>query len=204
MGLKTMSEETIHLEDMELVEKAKAGDFHALDQLIQKIYPEIYAYCLHFWGDRSKAEDTTQDIAIKIIQNLHRYKPRSAFRAWVFRIAFNHVRQRYRYEKIRRWIPLSVIGEPEHSGYDPIRDIEIGEKFAWLKQGLTKLSDRERTAILLRAIHGLSYEEIAEVMNCSLAQVKNYLFRGRKSLQNQWREQQRLKPAGEAHHEPIM
>ena len=191
-------------DEKRLIERAQDGDSEALDHLMRAYYPMIFRYCYHFWRDRVRAEDDAQEIVLRILKHLHRYQSEGSFKAWVFRIAFNHVRQRYRYEKLRRWLPLGRIREPENPASDPAYAMELNERFKWLAEGLAELNERERTAILLRALQGLSYQEIAQVMNCGLQQVKNYLFRGRKALQRRWRAKIEIRPAGEVKHEPSL
>lgn len=171
----------------EWVECAIKQDEKAVEKLMEWLTPRVHTYCYHFWQDIDRAQDSTQEILYRILRHLPHYRPRGPFMAWVYRIAFNYVRQKYRYEKIRRWFPLTPRhGETLTSGHDSEHRALLLERIQWLSQGLHRLNSKERTALILRGVAQLSYEEIAQVMNCSLPQVKNYLFRGRKTLQHLW------------------
>ena len=185
----------------ELVERALRQDPEAVEALMEQVYRAVFGYCYHFWQDRDRAEDSAQEIVVRVYRHLPKYRRSGSFPAWVFRIAFNYVRQRYRYEKLRRWLPLHRETEATVSNPgDPEQAALVRERLGWLARGLLTLHEKERTALILRGAHQLSYEEIARAMNCSLAQVKNYLFRGRKRLQQRWAQQAEGLPLTEGSH----
>ncbi len=174
------------------VERARTGDADALDRLMTEVYTTVYTYALQFWRDRDRAQDAAQEVCYRVLRALPRYRPEGHFRTWVLRIAFNYLRHQWRYERLRRWWPLAHVEAAEGpGGPDPETQWQTDATLSWLMDGLRRLSPAERSALILRAFHGLPYEEIAAALGCSLQQVKNYLFRGRQKLRRRWMEENR-------------
>ena len=166
--------------------KSKAPEkvIRIYEKEIENLYPRIFRYCLLFWRDYDMALDSTHDIFVRVLHSLHRYKEQDAFSSWVFRIASNTLKKKWRYEKLRRYVPLmSFSGADPHSMEDTF---VVNEKFQWVIEAIGELKPTERQTILLRTFEGLSYDEIAQVLNLSLANVKTILFRARKKLQRKW------------------
>jgi RNA polymerase sigma-70 factor (ECF subfamily) len=171
------------------VERVRTGDAEALDRLMTEVYTTVYTYALQFWRDVDRAQDATQEICYRVLRALPKYRPEGRFRTWVLRIAFNYLRHQWRYERLRRWWPLArAEGAEDARELDPETRWETDATLTWLMEGLRQLSPAERSALILRAFHGLPYEDIAAALGCSLQQVKNYLFRGRQKLRRRWME----------------
>ena len=169
------------------VERARAGDVQALDHLMTTVYTLAYRSALQFWNDVDRAEDTAQDVCVRVLRALPRYRPQGQFRAWILQITFNVLRHQWRYERVRRW--FHRISPNAFGGRSPEDQAMDQNEFQWLIRGLQHLSVNERMALILRAFHDLHYGEIAQVMGCSLQQVKNYIFRARQKLRRRWAQE---------------
>jgi RNA polymerase sigma-70 factor (ECF subfamily) len=131
-------------------------------------------------------DDLAQEVFIKAYEALPNFRFQSSFYTWLYRIAVNKSRDELRKRKIRRFFSLqTLLDSSDHElasklAVEP-RDNEVQELIA---SALKSLPERFRTVIILKDIDGLSYEEIAEVLQCELGTVKSRLFRARASLRN--------------------
>jgi RNA polymerase sigma-70 factor (ECF subfamily) len=157
----------------------------SFEQLVEKHYRQAYNIAYRISGSATDAEDLTQEALIRAYQSFERYQPELPFANWLYRIIANlHVdelrrRGRARVESIDACAGLADI--PDYSS-DPADRVLSQELDGQLQQALDALSPDFRTAVVLCDIEGLSYEEIAEIMRCSLGTVRSRVHRGRKHL----------------------
>jgi len=155
------------------------------EELVQKHYRQAYNIAYRISGSATDAKDLTQEALIRAYQSFERYQPDLPFANWLYRIIANlHVdemrrRGRARVESIDACAGLADI--PDYSS-DPADRLLSQELDGQLQQALDALSPDFRTAVVLCDVEGLSYEEIAEVMNCSLGTVRSRVHRGRKQM----------------------
>jgi RNA polymerase sigma-70 factor, ECF subfamily len=155
------------------------------EELVEKHYRQAYNIAYRISGSVTDAEDLTQEALIRAYQSFERYQPELPFANWLYRIIANlHVdelrrRGRARVESIDACAALNDI--PDYSS-DPADRLLSRELEGHLQQALDALSPDFRTAVVLCDIEGLSYEEIAEIMRCSLGTVRSRVHRGRKHL----------------------
>jgi RNA polymerase sigma-70 factor (ECF subfamily) len=174
------------VDDSELVERAKRGDLESFNELVERHQSMAYNLALRMLGDRGAAEDTTQDAFFSAWRNINGFRG-SNFRAWLLSITANNCRDQLRRIKRHPSIPLeSLPFEPRapassESPENYALRREIGEQ---IKNGLASLPSEQRLAVVLRDIQGLSYEEIAKVMRCSLGTVRSRISRGRAQLRS--------------------
>lgn len=172
------------MEDGDLILRSKEGDVDAFNLLVEKYQRQVYNLALRMLGEASAAEDATQDAFLSAFRGIGRFRGGS-FRAWLLRITANACRDQMRFWRRRPTTSLdALVVEPEvdrgaQSPEDYALRRELGNEIA---RALAVLRADQRLAVILYDIQGLSYEEVAQVMNCSLGTVKSRLSRGRARL----------------------
>jgi len=172
-------------EDAELVARAKTGDSDAFELLVKRYRNEVFALSYHFVRNREQAWDVSQEVFIKVHNALARFRGDASFKTWLMRITANQCKD---YLKKRRLETVSFDDSryaedaPSHV-LPPDRSLEAQEIGEAVEKALSKLSHKHRTAFILREFEGLSYEEMAQVMDCSIGTVMSRLHHARKKLQ---------------------
>ncbi len=181
-------------EDFRLVILAQKGDLRAYDELVIRHRGKIYAMIRNMIKNDADAWDLSQDVFIKAWQALPRFEARARFSTWLYRISHNVVYDWVRRRKIesagelndevfdRDRIDASARTAPSvaDSPDDALSHSELRIK---ISEALDKLSPEHREAVVLKDVQGLSYKEIAEVMDCTLGTVMSRLFYARQKLQ---------------------
>jgi RNA polymerase sigma-70 factor (ECF subfamily) len=181
-------------EDGPLVARAKAGDMRAYDELVTRHRGKIFAMIRNMIHQEADAWDVSQDVFVKAWQALPRFEAKARFSTWLYRIAHNAVYDWARKRKIEsagefndeifgrdRIDPASAT--TPSGAESPDDSLANGELRAKIEQALDKLSAEHRECVILKDVQGLSYKEIAEVMDCSLGTVMSRLFYARQKLQ---------------------
>jgi len=176
--------------DQALVERVQAGDKTAFDILVQKYQSKIIQLAYRYVHDQDEAMDIAQEAFIKAYKALGRFRGDSAFYTWIYRIAINTAKN-YLVASNRR-PPRSDIDAVDAEQYDGATGLkeyatperlllkdEIKETIAGAIEGLP---DDLRTAITLRELEGMSYEEIAQAMDCPIGTVRSRIFRARDAI----------------------
>ena len=177
--------------DQQLVERAQRGDRRAFELLVAKYQRKLARLLSRLVRDPAEVEDVTQEAFIKAYRALPSFRGDSAFYTWLYRIAINTAKN-YLVAMGRR-APTSTGFDNEDAesfeDAEQLRDAAtpegelIGKQIAaTVNRALEQLPDDLRTAITLREIEGLSYEEIATVMNCPIGTVRSRIFRARESI----------------------
>lgn len=183
-----MSEREI---DQALVERAQGGDKHAFDQLVSKYQRKLGRLLSRFIRDPAEVEDVSQEAFIKAYRALPSFRGDSAFYTWLYRIGINTAKN-YLVAQGRR-APTSTEFDSEEAetfeSADQLRDINTPESLLLSKQigetvngAIDALPEELRTAIVLREIEGLSYDEIAAMMDCPIGTVRSRIFRAREAV----------------------
>jgi RNA polymerase sigma-70 factor, ECF subfamily len=167
--------------DRELVERARAGERAAFDQLVARYQRRLLRLELRLLRDQAEAEDVVQETFLKAFRALPRFRGDAAFYTWLYRIALNGARNAILRRRMRggarlpSQLPAPEIGTPETMllSKQVIRAIDAA---------LDALPLELRTAIVLREIEGLSYDEIAQIMECPLGTVRSRIFRAREAI----------------------
>jgi RNA polymerase sigma-70 factor (ECF subfamily) len=176
--------------DQKLVRRAQQGDQTAFELLVRKYQHKVAKLVARFVRDRSEAEDVTQEAFIKAYRALPGFRGESAFYTWLYRIAVNTAKN-YLESRGRRppGSDLEIEGAELMDAGSLLRDEATPERLALTEEiGTTvarvinQLPVDLRTAIMLREIEGLSYEEIAEVMDCPIGTVRSRIFRAREVI----------------------
>lgn len=169
-------------EDAVLMMAVANGDESALAQLIRKWQGPLINFFYRSLGSVESAEDLTQLVFVRVYRAAGSYQPVAKFSTYLFHIArrllINEFRRRQR-KPLETMDPADLHAVDTSSGRDQQRMYEMEEAF---QQAIAKLTEDQRTAILLLKQQELSYEEIAEIMQQSVAAVKTHIFRGRQKL----------------------
>jgi RNA polymerase sigma-70 factor (ECF subfamily) len=177
--------------DEALVTDAQSGSMEAFDALVTRYRGRIYGMTMNMLGNEADARDITQEVFIKAWRNLPNFERRSQFFTWLCRIANNAVIDLIRKKKISgpefndELGSVPAVGAPTAPRHTPAPDRamvnqEIGVR---IREALDKLSPEHRAVILLKEIEGLSYQEIADTVDCAIGTVMSRLFNARKRLQ---------------------
>lgn len=182
--------------DQLLVERVQRGDKRAFDLLVRKYQHRVIAVITRYVRDPDEAMDVAQEAFVKAYRALDRFRGDSAFYTWIFRIAVNTAKN-YIVSRGRRPPDSDIeVEEAEHyegGGWlhevaNPENELFKDELERAVYRALEKLPEDLRTAVTLREIDGLSYEEIAEVMDCPVGTVRSRIFRAREAIDNEIRQ----------------
>jgi len=182
--------------DQALVERVQKGDKAAFELLVAKYHRKIIRLVSRLVRDHAEVEDVTQEAFIKAYRALPQFRGESAFYTWLYRIAVNTAKNHLATQGRRA--PTSTEANAEEAETfaeaDQLRDINTPESMLMSKQiaqtvntAMEALPDELRTAITLREIEGLSYEEIAEAMGCPIGTVRSRIFRAREAIASRLR-----------------
>ena len=177
--------------DQQLVERAQRGDKHAFDLLVSKYQRKLGRLISRFVRDPTEAEDVTQDAFIKAYRALPGFRGDSAFYTWLYRIGINTAKN-YLLANKRRVPSTTIFDAEDAESFEDAslwREVNTPENELMSKQvvdvvqaSLQQLPEDLRSALTLREIEGLSYEEIASVMNCPIGTVRSRIFRAREAV----------------------
>lgn len=176
--------------DAELVARVQRGDKRAFDLLVRKYQQRIMALISRYIRNRSEIADVAQEAFIKAYRALPNFRGDSQFYTWLYRIAINSAKN-YLAAQSRRPQTANVDGlEPEQladlagqtDNASPERLLLTAELKRVIDEAIADLPEELRTALLLREFDGLSYEEIAEVMECPIGTVRSRIFRARDAV----------------------
>jgi RNA polymerase sigma-70 factor, ECF subfamily len=173
-----------------LVHRCAAGDEVASAELVAEHQRTVVQLATNLLGDREEAFDLSQEVFLRVFRTIHRFRGQSSLRTWIYRIVVNQARNRHRFWRRRHRADqvsldhhVAVHGDVL-SGYEPMPDRVLAQKelAARLRKALDRLPFDQRTAIVLREIDGLSYDEIAFSLNLAVGTVKSRLTRARQAL----------------------
>lgn len=169
-----------------LVEKAKTGNRHSLEKLIDLFHQDVFRMVYYRTHSKMDAEDLTQEIFIKMINCLSGLKDSNRFSAWLFRMTLNRIRDFHRKKNILAFFGTSkeieVINTGAQNSESPLTKLEEREFKERLHEFTSRLSRWERETFLLRFVDQLEIREIAEVMNRNENTVKTHLYRALKKM----------------------
>jgi RNA polymerase sigma-70 factor, ECF subfamily len=187
--------------DQELVLRAQAGDKRAFEMLVIKYQRKLARLLGRLVRDQAEVEDVTQEAFIKAYRALPSFRGDSAFYTWLYRIGINTAKN-YLVASGRRAPTSTIYDSEEAEGFEEgnqLRDVNTPENELASKQiaeiinaTMDELPEELRTAITLREIEGLSYEEIAEIMNCPIGTVRSRIFRAREAIAEKLKPQLEL------------
>jgi RNA polymerase sigma-70 factor (ECF subfamily) len=182
--------------DRQLVERAQRGDKHAFELLVSKYQRKLARLLARFIRDPVEVEDVAQEAFIKAYRALPSFRGDSAFYTWLYRIGINTAKN-YLVALGRRAPTTTEFDSEDAEAFedgDQLRDINTPESMLMsaeiartVNDTLEKLPAELRNAITLRELEGLSYEDIAAIMNCPIGTVRSRIFRAREAIAEQLR-----------------
>ena len=172
-------------EDELTIKRAQQGDRKALEELIMRCEKRVYNTAFRFMGNEADASDMAQEALIKLYRNISSFKFKSTLSSWAYRITVNVCMDGLRKKKRA---PLSLEHSLENgisledSTDGPEENALCAETKEDIQKALNLLSDSYKSVVIMRDIDGLSYEEIAELLDISIGTVKSRINRGRQQL----------------------
>lgn len=171
--------------DYELAIACQSGDRKAFQRLVRQYQEKVRGLVYSILSDPDTMDDLVQEIFIKVYTSINRFEHRSNLGTWIYRIAVNHCRDEIRRRRVRRFFSMEKM-ELDPMEMSPTADKALlkKERIELVRWGLSKVSEKHRTIIVLRDFEDMSYEEIAEVLNLELGTVKSRLNRARLALKD--------------------
>ncbi|MEQ1575632.1 MAG: sigma-70 family RNA polymerase sigma factor [Vicinamibacterales bacterium] len=173
-----------------LIERCRTGDDDACGELVATYQRMVFGLSFHLLGNRDDALDLSQEVFLRVFRTLSSFRGQSALRTWIYRIVINQARNRQRWWRRRRLSEqvsldehLKLCGDLASEGEAlPDRLLASKETAAYIREALDRLPFDQRTALILREIDGLRYEEIAFSLGIAIGTVKSRLTRARQAL----------------------
>jgi RNA polymerase sigma-70 factor (ECF subfamily) len=188
-------ENPVERDDLRLVERAQKGDRDAFRELVEMYQRKVYSICYGMLKNPDDSLDVSQEVFVKVYRNIDKFNQQSSFYTWLYRITVNmcidHIRKNQRVKKVEYDDGISREGDasedymlPSKLGLNPDKVYGRKELREKMLEALESLSEKHRTILIMREIDGLSYEEIADVLNISKGTVMSRLFHARKYFQD--------------------
>lgn len=183
-------------EERKLVERAQDGDRQAFQQLVENYQRKVYGICIGMLKDPADSHDVSQEVFIKVYRYLENFNFQSSFYTWLYRITVNKCIDFIRKQKRKKEVEYDdgILREGDVEGDDTILPSKLGinpdrsygrkELRKQMLQALETLSDKHRTILILREVEGLSYQEMAEVLDISKGTVMSRLYHARRYFQD--------------------
>lgn len=167
--------------------RVQQGDEEAFRQIVELYQKPILSLCFRYVGIQQDAEEVAQDVFIHLYRSAAAYQPTAKLSTYLYRIAVNLSLNRIRDRKRKRFFSLDALREelhqePVHPDDSPEQEMERKETQDRIQRALDHLPENQKTAVVLKRFEGLSYEEIAEVMHCSVSAVESLLHRAKMNL----------------------
>ncbi len=180
-------------DESELVGELQSGSESAFDWLVTHYHAAVFNLILGMLGDASDAADATQEVFLKAFKGIRKFRGGSSLKTWLYRIAIREALNHRRWFKRHLQKNVSIDAEPdegharleiEDEGATPFEQLASREIQGAVQSALARVPEVFRSAVILRDLEGLSYEEVAEVLECSVGTVKSRILRGRRSLKD--------------------
>jgi RNA polymerase sigma-70 factor, ECF subfamily len=184
-------------QDARILRGLRAGIEDAYEELINRYEQPIYSMVYRLLGSQTDACDVVQEVFLKIFRGVNSFREQSSLRTWIYRIAVNEVHNHRRWWARHCRHEVSIDHDREHPerdgsvefaadpGRSPYEQALDSETRTLIERALTRINPAFRTAVVLRDIQNLSYEEIAEILQLSLGTVKSRILRGREALRRE-------------------
>ena len=176
--------------DQTLIDSCLAGRREVFGQLVERYQNRLFHSLLHLLGSTEDAQDAAQDAFVQAFEKLGSFRGQSQFYSWLFRIAFNTAVSAKRKTR-RMWVSLEARREAsglEPSDVNPSTEpsyaMDVSDRQRLVQQALAELSEEFRTALVLKEMDGMSYEEIADAVDVPLGTVRSRIHRARLELRD--------------------
>ncbi|MFT5170899.1 MAG: RNA polymerase sigma-70 factor (ECF subfamily) [Candidatus Marinamargulisbacteria bacterium] len=178
--------------DFQLVDDFKSGQEQAFIMLLDRYEKKVYRMVFGMVRNTSDAQDLTQEIFVKVYQNLKKFRTESSLSNWILKIGSNHVKKFWIKSKVGRLVSLEFLADEKHWEIEDVSDDanleltqEKKETFGILHKAIENLDMKARQIIVLRELNELSYQDIATILNMSIGTVKSRLSRAKEKLKEQ-------------------
>lgn len=173
--------------DEKMVERCLQGDDAAWEMVVNSYAKRIYNLTYRYTSRRDEAEDLTQEIFIRVYQNLKSFRSDSgSFQSWIMKVGRNliidHYRRTRRFQQAAGTEEMETMNLKDDKVLNPQRSVEQSEASLFLSEGLQALSPELKEAIILRDLEGMAYQEIADLLGIPEGTVKSRINRGRLEL----------------------
>lgn len=175
--------------DEDLIQQFKEGNRQAMDSLYSRYHTRLFNFSLRLLGNRADAEDVTSDVFLKLISGQFHFEPRAKFVTWLFTLARNRCVDILRKgrgavsvhsnQRDGSFESLEVADNATDNSREALVKKEMAQK---VQAAIQQLPLDQKEAIILREYHNFNYDQIAQILNCSLEKVKILIFRGRQNL----------------------
>ncbi|MHB1043978.1 MAG: RNA polymerase sigma factor [Eubacteriales bacterium] len=180
--------------DKDLIERSKSGDLYAFEVLVRRYEGKVYNIAYRFIGNQADASDLAQEAFLRIYQALPSFRGDSSFMTWLYRIIVNVCRDEIRRQQRYHIVSLDGSRNEENSPViqvasqeqSPEEIFEQKEFSGIVQECLNELSEEHRLILIMREIQEMSYEEMADALECSLGTVKSRLNRARQSFKEKY------------------
>jgi RNA polymerase sigma-70 factor (ECF subfamily) len=188
--------------EQRLIESLRAGEDAAYEALIERFQTPVYQLVCRLLEDPAEAADVVQDVFLKVFRGVPGFRGQSSMKTWIYRIAVNEAHNRRRWFSRHRKGEVVLAGEEDRPdrlelfsdrGKTPYDWTLNGEMRTAIEEALEELNPVFRSAVVLRDLEELSYEEIADILDVSIGTVKSRILRGREALRRALME--KLEPA---------
>lgn len=167
---------------MDLVTKATNGDGRALDVLVERYAPRVQRIAAQVVGDIEEARDAAQESLVKLCTRLRQFRGEAQFATWLHRLVVNTCRDRIAWQKVREAEPLPLAEQAGDEDVDLSRTAALADLRRDLAEALSRLSAKQRLAVVLRDVFGFTYEEISRIARMPVGTAKCYVHRARARL----------------------
>jgi RNA polymerase sigma factor (sigma-70 family) len=178
-----------------LLEKLRQGDENAFKELVEAYRNRIYHTVLNIVQDEDEADDTVQDVFIKVYESVNDFRGDSSLSTWIYRIAvrkaLDTVRRRKTRNGLAKWLPWWMPVENKISGvnfYHPGVALEHKEKASVLFKAISNLPDKQKIAFTLIKVEKMTYQEAEEIMQQSVKAIESLVSRAKQNLQKELKE----------------
>jgi RNA polymerase sigma-70 factor, ECF subfamily len=200
LSITNSTQSSLSEEDARLLRGLRAGIDSAYEELLARYQQPVYGMVYRLLGDQNDACDVVQEVFLKVFRSVHSFRERSSLRTWIYRIAVNEAHNHRRWFSRHRKREVAMESDQDHRvcdvtpdpGPSPFDFALDRETHQLIERALEEISPVFRTAVVLRDVEGLGYEEIAEILQISLGTVKSRILRGREALRRVLSE--RLEP----------
>ena len=176
----------------ELMARIAKGDEDAFELLVTRHQTSILNLIYRYVGDRTQANDLSQEVFLRVWQAARSYKPQAKFTTWIYRITANLCLNELKSSRRKKWLQFLRFGDNlENTVEETLVDdtpssedlLLAKERSRQIANALQSLPENQRMALILKRYDDLSYQEIAKILNCSISAVESLLVRAKKSLQ---------------------
>jgi RNA polymerase sigma-70 factor (ECF subfamily) len=180
-------------ESAQALERAMAGDRAAFDELLGCFERRVLMTAWRLLGSKEDAQDAAQEVFLRLYRHLHRVDPQRPLLPWLYRVTVNVCHDLHRKRRRDAAIPVEEV-DPASMTADPAGDIARSEQKQMVAHALQTLNEKERTAVVLRDIQGLSTREVAGVLGCPEVTVRTHIWSARVKIKKFVERLERRRP----------